>query len=98
METPEVERVARLARLGLKEEEKKILAKEMEVALGLFRELDRAPASGEPLHHVLRLESVFREDEPRPCLDREEALKNAADTEVGFFRGPRILAGKSGSP
>lgn len=94
MENSELERIARLARLGLKEGEKAALAKEMEAVLGLFRELDRAPAAKEPLHHALRLESVFREDEPRPCLDRPEVLKNAADSEEGYVRGPRILAEK----
>ena len=99
MEISELERIARLARLGLREEEKEALSKEMETVLGLFQELDRAPAGGEPLHHVLRLENVFREDEPRPCLDRKEALKNVADVEEGYVRGPRILgAGKGGSP
>lgn len=94
MEVPELERIARLARLELKEEEKRGLALEMEAVLGLFRELDRAPAAAEPLHHVLRLENQFRPDEPRPCLDREEVLKNAAATEQGYVRGPRILPGK----
>lgn len=92
MEISELERIARLARLGLKPEEKGALAKEMEAVLELFRELDRAPAAGEPLHHILRIESVFREDEPRPCLDRGEVLRNASDTEEGHLRGPRILA------
>ncbi|MEM3087367.1 MAG: Asp-tRNA(Asn)/Glu-tRNA(Gln) amidotransferase subunit GatC [Halobacteria archaeon] len=94
MEIPELERIARLARLRLREEEKPALAGEMEAVLGLFRELDRAPAAEEPLHHVLRLESVFREDEPRPCLDPKAVLDNAAGTERGYVRGPRILAGK----
>ncbi len=96
MEISEVERIARLARLGLREGEKDALAKEMEAVLGLFRELDRAPAAEEPLHHALRIESVFREDEPRPCLDRGEALKHSAATEEGYLRGPRILAPKKG--
>lgn len=98
MEISEVERIARLARLGLREGEKAALAKEMEAVLGLFRELDRAPAAEEPLHHALRLEDKFRPDEPRPCLNREEVLKNAAATEQGYVRGPRIIAPKKGGP
>lgn len=91
MEAPELERIARLARLRLAEREKTALARDMETVLGLFRELDEAPAAPEPLHHAVELESVFREDQPRPCLEAAEALRNAAAVEEGFFRGPRML-------
>ena len=31
-------------------------------------------------------EAILREDVPGKSLDREDALKNAKDTEYGYFR------------
>jgi aspartyl-tRNA(Asn)/glutamyl-tRNA(Gln) amidotransferase subunit C len=32
----------------------------------------------------------MRTDEVEDCLDQEEALGNAPDSEDGFFKGPRV--------
>lgn len=42
----------------------------------------------EPTSHVVPLENVLREDEPRPSLDREVALSQAPDPHNGAFRVP----------
>ena len=44
-----------------------------------------------PTAHPLPLVNVFRPDEPRPGLDRDEVLGQAPDAENGQFRVPRIL-------
>jgi aspartyl-tRNA(Asn)/glutamyl-tRNA(Gln) amidotransferase subunit C len=33
---------------------------------------------------------VLRPDEVEDCLSQDEALSNAADTEDGKFKGPRV--------
>ncbi len=35
--------------------------------------------------------NVLREDVARPSLSQEEALKNAGETEDGFFKAPRVM-------
>jgi aspartyl-tRNA(Asn)/glutamyl-tRNA(Gln) amidotransferase subunit C len=42
----------------------------------------------EPTTHVVELQNVLREDEPRPCLPREKALAGAPDVADGGFRVP----------
>ena len=42
----------------------------------------------EPTSHVIALENVFRPDEPRPSLDRDEILESAPDPASGAFRVP----------
>ena len=44
-----------------------------------------------PTAHPFPLANVFREDVPRPCLDRDEVLSQAPDVEDDRFRIPRIL-------
>ena len=41
--------------------------------------------------HGLALENVFREDEVRPSLDRDEVLAAAPDTQDGYFVVPPAL-------
>jgi aspartyl-tRNA(Asn)/glutamyl-tRNA(Gln) amidotransferase subunit C len=33
----------------------------------------------------------MREDEQRPCLPREEALKNAPNSDGTFFKVPKVI-------
>jgi glutamyl-tRNA(Gln) and/or aspartyl-tRNA(Asn) amidotransferase, C subunit len=45
----------------------------------------------EPLTHVVEVENVLREDEPRESLPREEALRNAPRHDGVFFRVPKVI-------
>jgi len=57
---------------------------ESKVALEKLKELDTSKV--EPTSHVLPIKNIFREDEVRPSLSREEMLKNAR-TERRSFQG-----------
>lgn len=81
----DVEHVAWLARLELTEEEVAAFADDMEEILEHFDRLDEL--DGEP-GVPDRFVNVFRDDEVEECLSREEALRNAPETEDGFFVGP----------
>jgi len=88
----DVEHVARLARLALTDEE----IEELTGQLGTILEhaaqvsaLDTGDVA--PTAHPLPLVNVFRADDPRPCLDRDEVLAEAPEAEDGRFRVPRIL-------
>lgn len=41
--------------------------------------------------HVVKLENVFRLDEPRPSLSPEAALQNAPDQQDGSFKVPKVI-------
>jgi aspartyl-tRNA(Asn)/glutamyl-tRNA(Gln) amidotransferase subunit C len=83
--------VARLARLEIPEGEIDRLRGELEAildAVGKVAELDLADVP--PTSHPLDLVNVWADDEPRPSLTAEEALKNAPDAAEGAFRVPAV--------
>jgi aspartyl-tRNA(Asn)/glutamyl-tRNA(Gln) amidotransferase subunit C len=81
--------VAKLARLGLSEDEVERFSEQLSAileAVGTIAELDLTDV--EPTSHPLDLANVFGEDEPEPSLSLEEALANAPDPEDGSFGVP----------
>ena len=88
----DVVHVARLARLALTEDELASLTRELGAILdhaARVSALDTADVA--PTAHPLPLANVFRPDDPRPGLDRDEVLSQAPEAEDGRFRVPRIL-------
>lgn len=88
----DVEHVAWLARLALTDEEKDMFTRQLSQILehaGKIAELDTSKIP--PTSHVLPVKNVFREDETRPCLSREEALSNAPAKERGMLKIPKII-------
>lgn len=82
----EVRHVASLARVDLEEEEVDRFAEQFADILGYFESLDEVPEiEAEP-----DLVNVLRPDEERESLSQEEALRNAPETEDGYFKGPRV--------
>jgi aspartyl-tRNA(Asn)/glutamyl-tRNA(Gln) amidotransferase subunit C len=88
----EVERVARLARLRLTDEERETMTLQLDAILGYMDKLNVLDTAGiEPTTTVIPMVSVMREDIVHPSLSQEEALANAPDREDVFFRVPRII-------
>lgn len=88
----EVEHVAKLARLAVTEEEKERYSQQLSNILTYIEKLKELDTSKvEPTSHVLPMKNIFREDEVRPSLPREEILKNAPDRTEEFFRVPKII-------
>jgi aspartyl-tRNA(Asn)/glutamyl-tRNA(Gln) amidotransferase subunit C len=81
--------VARLARLGLREDEVEAMSRELS---GILEHVDRISELDleqvEPTSHVVELENVLRPDEPRPSWHREDILEPAPDPVEGAFRVP----------
>jgi aspartyl-tRNA(Asn)/glutamyl-tRNA(Gln) amidotransferase subunit C len=81
--------VARLARLELTEEELERMAGELSGILDHVERMSELDLDGvEPTSHVVRLENVLRNDEPRPSWPREQVLEPAPDAAEGAFRVP----------
>src|SRR5262245_44717612 len=88
----DVEHVARLARLALDDDEVEQFTRQLAVILDHADQgASLAAPCGLPSAHPLPLGNVFRADEPRPCLDRDEVLAAAPEAYEGQFRVPRIL-------
>lgn len=90
----QVEHVADLARLSLTPEEAERLTEQLNQILAFAHKLNELDTDGvEPTSHVLPLANVMRDDEVRPSIPREEALKNAPDHADGLFRVPKVIEG-----
>jgi aspartyl-tRNA(Asn)/glutamyl-tRNA(Gln) amidotransferase subunit C len=88
----DIEKVARLARLELSEEEKETFGNQMEQILTYMEQLNRVDTSGvEPTSHAIPIYNVFRDDEVKPSFPHEEVLAIAPDEEEGHFKVPRII-------
>lgn len=84
--------VARLARIDLTDEELDLYAGQLAVVLDHAAQVAALDTTGvEPTAHPLPLKNVFRDDVPRPSLDRDEVLNQAPAVEDGRFLVPRIL-------
>jgi aspartyl-tRNA(Asn)/glutamyl-tRNA(Gln) amidotransferase subunit C len=83
----QVRHVAELARLGLGDDELEALAGELSTILEYIDQLEQLDTAAiAPTAQVGELVDVMRDDEGRPSLDPEEALRNAPSRDNGYFR------------
>ncbi len=88
----EVEHVARLARLALREEEVELFTAQLSDILTYVAKLNELDTKDvEPTSHVLPVKNVLREDEQSRSVEREKALRNAPDRTEEFFRVPKVI-------
>ncbi len=87
--------VARLARLELTEDEIERFGGELSKVLDHIEKIGELGdlTDVEPTSHVVAVENVLREDEPRPSWPRERMLESAPDVAPGGFRVPSPGAG-----
>ena len=84
--------VARLARLGLTQEELERYTTQLAAVLEHAADIAALDIEGvPPTAHPFPLANVFREDIVGRCLDRDEVLSQAPDVEANRFRIPRIM-------
>jgi len=77
-----VKHVAKLARLGLSEEEVEVLREQLSVILENIAILQQVDVSGvSPTAHASRLSTIMRDDIPQPSYAPEVLLANAPDQE-----------------
>jgi aspartyl-tRNA(Asn)/glutamyl-tRNA(Gln) amidotransferase subunit C len=84
--------VADLARIGLTDAEVERFTAQLSVvldAVGKLREVDTEAIS--PTASVLPLENVMREDEVRPGLSLEDAMRNAPSRDGDLFRVQTVI-------
>jgi aspartyl-tRNA(Asn)/glutamyl-tRNA(Gln) amidotransferase subunit C len=96
LSSEEVSRIAHLARLALTNDELQLFARQLAGILEYAEQLRDVDTTGvPPTSHPLALTAALREDDVRPSLPRDEAIKAApeADSAAGLFKVPRVLGG-----
>ena len=90
----EVQRVAKLARIGLSEEEAAKMSVELGQIVGFVEQLQAVDVEGvAPTDQVTGLVDVWREDTVTPSMPREELLANAPEQKDGYIVVKRVLNG-----
>ncbi len=88
----DVERVARLASLGLTPQEAKRLSEEFKAILEFVDEVRALPLEGvHPSVHALAPPMPFEDDKPHRSLSEEAALCDAPESQDGFLKVPQVL-------
>jgi len=92
IDRPQVEQVARLARLALDAEELDALTSQMDAILGYVEKLNALDTEGiVPTAHAVPMENAFRADSVKPSIGVEKALQNAPAAGNGCFKVPRVI-------
>ncbi len=87
-----VKKVAKLARLGMTEEDIDVFGSQLSVILENIAILREADVSGvSPTSHASRLVNVMREDQPAPCYPPEVLLANAPAQEDNCLKVRAVL-------
>lgn len=85
----QVRHVATLARLGLTDEQIAALGAELNDILVQIDRISALDLTGvQPTAHAVAVTNVARADVVRPCLSREDALRNAPEQQDGAFLIP----------
>jgi aspartyl-tRNA(Asn)/glutamyl-tRNA(Gln) amidotransferase subunit C len=93
--------VAELANLELTAEERARMVRDLNSILEYVDRLNQLDTTGvPPLAQVLgqhaekpgaRFDAAMRRDEPGPCLDRQQVLQAAPESDGAFFKVPKVI-------
>ena len=87
-----IDNLANLARLYFNEEEKKEIKGDLQRMIAFIDKLNELDTEGvQPLLHMTDATDVSREDVVQRSISREEALKNAPESDGTFFKVPKVI-------
>jgi aspartyl-tRNA(Asn)/glutamyl-tRNA(Gln) amidotransferase subunit C len=87
-----VEKLANLSRLEFSETEKEEIKNDLEKMIGFIDKLNELDTTGvAPLLHMSENINIFREDEVRDEINREEVFRNAPLHNEEFFKVPKVI-------
>lgn len=88
----DVEKVALLGRLRLTPDELDRMTAQLAAIVGYVDQLAELNTEDvEPMAHAVELNNVFRADELRPSLSRDDALSNAPHRDGECYLVPAVL-------
>lgn len=87
-----IDNLANLARLYFNEDEKKEIKGDLQRMIAFIDKLNELDTEGvQPLLHMTDATDVSREDVVQGSISREEALKNAPESDGTFFKVPKVI-------
>lgn len=88
----QVERVAKLAKLSIDEDQMESLQTDMGNILGFADKLAELDVSNvEPTTHAILIQNVFREDVCKASMPRERILDQCADQDGACYIVPKVV-------
>lgn len=88
----EIEHVAKLSRLMLRDDEKQLFAGQLEAILAYAETLNELNTDGiPPTSRAVPMENAFRPDCVAPHIGHERAFANATDKNDTYFRVPPVI-------
>ena len=91
----DVEKIAELARLKFTDEDLENFTPQMNEILSYMDKLNELDTENvKPLSHPVEQTNVFREDELKPSISTEDALKNAPSKDEHHFKVPKVIGDK----
>ncbi len=88
----DVEHIAKLAKLEIKEDEINEFTSQLNKVLEYVDKLNELDTENiEPLSHPVEGENVFREDVLKNSIPTEDALKNSASKTEEYFKVPKVI-------
>jgi aspartyl-tRNA(Asn)/glutamyl-tRNA(Gln) amidotransferase subunit C len=91
----DVEKIVELARLKFTDEDLENFTPQMNEILSYMDKLNELDTENvKPLSHPVEQTNVFREDELKPSISTEDALKNAPSKDEHHFIVPKVIGDK----
>ncbi len=88
----DVKYVAELAKIKLTPDEADKLQLQLDNILYFFKDLENLNTENiEPLSHVLDVKNVFREDNPKVSISKQEILNLAPQKNDDFIKVPKVV-------
>ena len=88
----QVRHIAKLARIGMSDDELERLVPELNAIIGWVEQLGEVDTDGvEPLATVIEQKLRLRDDAVTDGEIRDEVLANAPDAQHGFFAVPKVI-------
>ena len=92
VDTKLVSHLAHLSRLNIASENMDKIVADMQDLVGFVEKLNELDTTGTaPLMHMGTAYNVLRTDEVNGSVSRDQALKNAPDSDGVFFKVPKVI-------
>ena len=87
-----VDNLANLSRLSFTETEKTEIKGDLQRMIAFVEKLQEVDTTGTaPLLHMTDAINVYREDTVKGSIAREDAMRNAPETDGTFFKVPKVI-------
>ena len=87
-----IDNLAKLSHLSFSEQERKEIKADLQEMISFIEKLKEVNTDGvAPLLHMSSNVNILRDDVVQGSVNRNEALKNAPDTDGTFFKVPKVI-------